>query len=158
MNRLLAFIIFIIVVAIVGVSSSVAAATKLVVGYAALNARISPLWLAEEQGYLAKYGLQVEQVYLRGAPTLVAGLASGDIQLGRSGGSAVGAGAALALTLVLGLFAQSWRASPAGDQLEALFGSFSIGWRGYGVAILIALAVSAITGIVSRVTVRRFLN
>ena len=73
-------------------------------------------------------------------------------------GSAVGAGAALALTLVLGLFAQSWRASPAGDQLEALFGSFSIGWRGYGVAILIALAVSAITGIVSRVTVRRFLN
>ena len=78
-------------------------------------------------------------------------------RLGLRGG-AVGAGAALALTLVLGLFAQSWRASPAGDQLEALFGSFSIGWRGYGVAILIALAVSAITGIVSRVTVRRFLN
>ena len=76
--------------------SDALAATKLIVGYAALNARISPLWLAEEQGYLAKYGLQVEQVYLRGAPTLVAGLASGDIQLGRSGGSAtlaaVGAG------------------------------------------------------------------
>ncbi len=69
---------------------------KLILGYAALNARICPLWLADEQGYLAKYGLQVEQVYLRGAPTLVAGLASGDIQLGRSGGSAtlaaIGAG------------------------------------------------------------------
>src|SRR6266576_6706405 len=96
MNRLLALIIFVLVVPIVGVSSSVAAATKLIVGYAAINGRVAPLWIAEEQGYLAKYGLQVEQVYLRGAPTLVAGLASGDIQLGRSGGSAtlaaVGAG------------------------------------------------------------------
>ena len=61
--------------------SAAPAPFKLIVGYAALNARISPLWLADEQGYLAKYGLQVEQVYLRGAPTLVAGLASGDIQL-----------------------------------------------------------------------------
>jgi NitT/TauT family transport system substrate-binding protein len=73
-----------------------AAPTKLIVGYAAINARVSPLWIAEEQGYFAKYGLQVEQIYLRGAPTLVAGLASGDIQLGRSGGSsalaAIGAG------------------------------------------------------------------
>ncbi|HVO95905.1 MAG TPA: ABC transporter substrate-binding protein [Terriglobales bacterium] len=81
---------------IVAISSSIGAPVKLVVGYAAINARVSPLWIAEEQGYLTKYGLQVEQVYLRGAPTLVAGLASGDIQLGRSGGSAtlaaIGAG------------------------------------------------------------------
>ena len=32
----------------------------------------------------------------------------------------------------------SWRASPAGDQLEALFGSFGIGWRGYGIVLVIA--------------------
>ncbi|HYA28233.1 MAG TPA: ABC transporter substrate-binding protein, partial [Acidobacteriota bacterium] len=73
-----------------------AAPTKLIVGYAAINGRVTPLWLTDELGLSAKYGLQVEQVYLRGAPTLVAGLASGDIQLGRSGGSAtlaaVGAG------------------------------------------------------------------
>ncbi|AWM88951.1 ABC transporter permease [Microvirga sp. 17 mud 1-3] len=73
-------------------------------------------------------------------------------------GSAAGAGAALAMTIGLGLLTQSWRASPAGDQLEALFGSFNIGWRGYLVVILIALAVALITGIVSRLTVRRFLN
>jgi cell division transport system permease protein len=73
-------------------------------------------------------------------------------------GSAVGAGAALLLMGVLGVFAASWRASPAGDQIEALFGSFSIGLRGYGIIILIALAVSVITGSVSRATVRRFLN
>lgn len=73
-------------------------------------------------------------------------------------GSLAGAGAALVLTIVLGLVTRSWRASPAGDQIEALFGSFSIGWRGYAIVILIALAVALITGIVSRLTVRRFLN
>jgi cell division transport system permease protein len=73
-------------------------------------------------------------------------------------GSAAGAGAALIMTIALGFITRSWRASPAGDQLEALFGSFSIGWRGYAVVVLIALAVALITGIVSRLTVRRFLN
>ncbi|WP_134500516.1 cell division protein FtsX [Microvirga pakistanensis] len=73
-------------------------------------------------------------------------------------GSAVGAGAALALTTVLGLVTRSWRASPAGDQIEALFGAFSISWTGYLVVVLIALLVALITGIVSRLTVRRFLN
>jgi cell division transport system permease protein len=73
-------------------------------------------------------------------------------------GSALGAVAALAITAGLGLLTRSWRASPAGDQIEALFGSFSIGWRGYAIVLVIALAVSVITAIVSRVTVRRFLN
>lgn len=73
-------------------------------------------------------------------------------------GSAAGAAAAIAVALVLGLITGSWTASPAGDQIEALFGSFSLGWRGYLMAILIALMVSVVTGIVSRLTVRRFLN
>jgi cell division transport system permease protein len=73
-------------------------------------------------------------------------------------GSAMGAGAALALTILLGALAGSWRASPAGDQIEALFGSFGIGWRGYGIVVFIALIVALITALVSRLTVRRFLN
>jgi cell division transport system permease protein len=73
-------------------------------------------------------------------------------------GSAVGAGGAMVLTTLLGLVTSSWRASPAGDQIEALFGSFSIGWRGYLLVVLIALIVAVVTGIVSRLTVRRFLN
>src|ERR1044071_2222275 len=72
------------------------APTKVVVGYAAMNGRVAPMWIASEQGFHAKYGLQAEQVYVRGAPLLVAGMASGDIQFNRSGGSAalaaVGAG------------------------------------------------------------------
>ncbi len=73
-------------------------------------------------------------------------------------GSAIGAGAALALTAALGLVTRSWRASPAGDQIEALFGAFNMSLTGYMVVILIALLVALITGIVSRLTVRRFLN
>jgi cell division transport system permease protein len=73
-------------------------------------------------------------------------------------GSAVGAVAALLLMAVLGVLTATWRASPTGDQIEALFGSFSIGLRGYAVIVAIALAVSVITGTVSRMTVRRFLN
>ena len=73
-------------------------------------------------------------------------------------GSAIGAGAALVLTTLLGLVTRSWRASPAGDQIEALFGSFSMSWRGYALVVVIALVVALVTGIVSRLTVRRFLN
>ncbi|WP_201830803.1 cell division protein FtsX [Microvirga zambiensis] len=73
-------------------------------------------------------------------------------------GSVIGAGAALLLILVLGFVARSWRASPTGDQIEALFGAFIISWSGYAVVIVIALLVALITGIVSRLTVRRFLN
>jgi cell division transport system permease protein len=73
-------------------------------------------------------------------------------------GSAIGAGAALAATLAVGIVMRSWRASPTGDQLEALFGSFSVGWQGYVLVFSIALIVSALTGIASRLTVRRFLN
>lgn len=73
-------------------------------------------------------------------------------------GGAFGGGAALALIAIFGILSASWRASPAGDQIEALFGAFEIGWRGYAIVILIALVVSGVTGIVSRLTVRRFLH
>ena len=65
------------------------AATTNVVGYAAVTARVMPLWLAKEQGFFTKYGIDVEPVFIRGAPTLVAGLAAGSLQIGRTGGSAM---------------------------------------------------------------------
>jgi ABC-type nitrate/sulfonate/bicarbonate transport system substrate-binding protein len=70
------------------ISYSASAPTKIIVGYAALNPRVLPLWIAHEQGMFSKYGLDAEPIFIRGAPTLVAGLASGDIPLARSGGSA----------------------------------------------------------------------
>lgn len=73
-------------------------------------------------------------------------------------GSLLGGGAALALIAAFGLASASWRASPAGDEIEALFGAFEIGWRGYALVIVIALLVAGTAGIVSRLTVRRFLS
>ena len=65
-----------------------AAPFKVSVGYAALNPRVLPLWIAYEQGMFTKYGIDAQPIFIRGAPTLIAGLASGDIPLARSGGSA----------------------------------------------------------------------
>ena len=38
------------------------AAGKFVIGYA-MNSRMAPLWLAERQGYFAKYGMEPQAVF-----------------------------------------------------------------------------------------------
>lgn len=77
--------------------------------------------------------------------------------LGLKGGI-VGGGAALLLVAALGVLANIWRASAGGDQLEALFGAFEIGWQGYAVVLAIAGIVAAVTAIMSRLTVTRHLR
>ncbi|GEP04205.1 cell division protein FtsX [Methylobacterium oxalidis] len=72
-------------------------------------------------------------------------------------GGAIGAGLALAAFAFAGLMARAWRSGPAGDEIEALFGAFHIGWRGYAAVLLIGVIASVVTGVVSRLTVRRFL-
>jgi cell division transport system permease protein len=73
-------------------------------------------------------------------------------------GSLLGGGSALAAITALGLASAAWRTSPAGDQIEAMFGSADIGWRGYAAIGLIAFLVAALTAIVSRLTVKHFLS
>ena len=70
-------------------SYAASASPKLIIGYAAMSARVVPLWIAEEQGILNKYGIDSEQVFIRDAPTLVSGLASGDIHVASTGGTAM---------------------------------------------------------------------
>lgn len=72
-------------------------------------------------------------------------------------GGAIGAGLAIAAFVVAGFLARAWRTGPAGEEIEALFGSFHIGWRGYASVMLIGVIASLVTGVVSRMTVRRFL-
>src|SRR5258707_3073416 len=64
-----------------------AAAGKIILGYASPG-RALPFWVAQDVGLSNKYGVDVEPVFIRGAPILVAGLAAGDIQVGSTGGSA----------------------------------------------------------------------
>src|SRR5215470_882308 len=66
-----------------------AAPAKIVIAYAATSARLMPLWIAQEQGFFAKNGIDSQPVLIRGGTTLVSGLASGDVQIGRTAGAAV---------------------------------------------------------------------
>jgi cell division transport system permease protein len=79
------------------------------------------------------------------------------LRLGLKGGIAGGA-AAIVLFIILSMVSSSWRASPAGDQIEALFGAFDIGLRGYAVMAGIAFVVAVVTALVSGLSVRRFLS
>jgi NitT/TauT family transport system substrate-binding protein len=65
------------------------APTKSTIAHAAVNARVLPLWVARDQGFFSKYGVPSETIFIRQAPTLVAALTSGDIQIGYTGGTAV---------------------------------------------------------------------
>ncbi len=68
---------------------SAAAPARLVIGYASTTPRLMPLWVARDQGFFAKYGIESEPVLLRNGAYLVTGMASGDIQIGRTAGAAV---------------------------------------------------------------------
>jgi len=73
----------------VGNLHAAVAPTRLVIGYASTTPRLMPLWMARDQGFFAKYGIESEPVLLRSGATLVTGMASGDIQIGRTAGAAV---------------------------------------------------------------------
>jgi NitT/TauT family transport system substrate-binding protein len=81
-----------LVLLMLGVAREATAAalpTKMAIGFAAMNARVTPLWAATEEGFFAKNGVDAEPIFIRGAPTLNAALLSGDIQAGYTGGTAV---------------------------------------------------------------------
>jgi cell division transport system permease protein len=50
------------------------------------------------------------------------------------------------------------RATPGGDQMEAMFGDFSLGLNIYATIALIAAGIAIVTGFVSRVIVYRHLR
>lgn len=81
------------------------AAPEVIIGYANISARVSPLWIAQEKGFFAKYGVAVQPVYMPGSPVMIASLSTGQIQLANSGGTAALGAAAGGLDLkVIGTF------------------------------------------------------
>lgn len=81
------------------------AASEVVIAYANISARVSPLWIAQEKGFFAKYGVNVQQVYMPGSPVMIASMASGQVHLGNSGGTAALGAAAGGVDLrVIGTF------------------------------------------------------
>ena len=70
-------------------AAPVRAQTRITIGVAAMSPRTIPLLIAQEQGLFAKHGIEARIVLIKGAPTLVASLISGDIEVGYTGGTAV---------------------------------------------------------------------
>jgi cell division transport system permease protein len=79
------------------------------------------------------------------------------LRLGLRGG-AIGGGAAI-LIFAASAFFSTWRPKTASaDQVEALFGTFSLGLSGYLLIAVIAVAIAGLTGWVSRSIVFRHLQ
>ena len=66
---------------------SAAAAPKIVLAHGALNARIAPLWIAHEQKFFAKYGVDSTVILVRQIQIMVSGLGTGEIDLALTSGS-----------------------------------------------------------------------
>jgi cell division transport system permease protein len=79
------------------------------------------------------------------------------LRLGLKGG-AIGGILAMLSFWTAGFLAGRWNSTPGGDQLEALFGTFALGFRGYLAVVVIAFVVAVTTAVVSRVTVYRNLR
>ena len=69
-------------------------------------------------------------------------------------GAASGAILAILLFLTLGLWSSNTLATPEGDQISALFGTFSLEWSGYLGIIVVLIVVAVLTALTSRLTVQ----
>lgn len=68
-------------------SAGAAAAPKIVLAHGALNARIAPLWIAQEQKLFAKYGVDSTVILVRQIQIMVSGLGTGEIDIALTSGS-----------------------------------------------------------------------
>lgn len=78
-------------------------------------------------------------------------------RLGLRGG-AIGAGAAMVSFLALSTVSSWWRATPSGEQVDVMFGDFTLSPNVYAAIFMIAAAVAILTGYVSRTIVFRHLR
>jgi len=78
------------------------------------------------------------------------------LRLGLQGGF-IGGGSAL-LVFAIAEFATRWLLGAAATQFTALFGTFSIGWIGYGAVLAQVILVALVAAYTSRTTVNRTLE
>jgi cell division transport system permease protein len=79
------------------------------------------------------------------------------LRLGLRGG-AIGGAAAMLVFWIAGWMTGQWSTTPGGEQIEALFGTFALGLRGYLAVAVIVIVIAVTTAVVSRITVRRNLK
>src|SRR5207245_9957453 len=62
---------------------------KVRIAYSGISGSQTAIWVAYEQGFFRKYGLDVELIYIEGAPLVVQTLVSGDVTAAAVSGAAV---------------------------------------------------------------------
>jgi len=72
-----------------GVAHAASAQTKIIVSFAGINPRQAPLWIAQEQGFFNKNGLDVDLIFIRTGPIQVAAVSSGSTQIAYAAGASV---------------------------------------------------------------------
>jgi len=86
-------------------SHGASAPTRVTIAYPSPSPRVAPLWVAQDLDLFGKYGLQPQVVLVRNNQMLSAGLISGDLEVGYTGGTTVlGAAAAGAELKMVGGF------------------------------------------------------
>jgi cell division transport system permease protein len=73
-------------------------------------------------------------------------------------GAIIGGLAAIAFFAIASLLSFWWAHSPGGDEIAAMFGSFTLGVSGYIALAVVCVAVTLLTGLLSRVIVMRHLQ
>lgn len=91
--------------AMLGDCQAAAAPTRVTLAYPSPSPRVAPLWVAQDLDLFGKYGLNPQVVLVRNNQMLSAGLISGDLEVGYTGGTTVlGAAAAGAELKMVGGF------------------------------------------------------
>lgn len=73
-------------------------------------------------------------------------------------GAGIGGGAAIVFFLLAQMLSRSWRATAGADQMEALFGDFSLGANGFAIILALAGGIAVLTGYLSQIIVFRHLR
>ena len=85
-------ILFLIVLKLSANAAAVHAASaqpKIIVSFAGINPRQAPLWIAQEQGFFNKNGLDVDPIFIRTGPLQVAAVSSGSTQIAYAAGASI---------------------------------------------------------------------
>lgn len=73
-------------------------------------------------------------------------------------GALIGGGAAISFLFLARALTHHWRATAGGEQMEAMFGDFSIGVDGVVIILLLAGGIALLTGLLSQAIVFRYLR
>lgn len=68
-------------------------------------------------------------------------------------GAAIGGGLAVLLFFVLGFWSTGSFATPQGEQISTLFGTFTLGWSGYAGILVVLILIAFLSAMTSRLTV-----